>query len=65
MAIEDNLIWKRVRLPPFGVEGGGVTESVFSSREHNVNVFRLKATGQRKINLVLGLKETPGREGVL
>lgn len=43
---------------------GGVTESVFSSREHNVNVLRLKATGQRKINLVLGLKETPGREGV-
>jgi alpha-L-fucosidase 2 len=45
-------------------ENGKVTESVFSSREHNVNVVRLKADECNKMNLVLSLKETPGREGM-
>lgn len=43
--------------------GDGITESVFSSREHNVNVVRLKAGKNIKINTRLSLKETPGRKG--
>ena len=42
----------------------GVEESVFSSRPHDVNVIRLKAGNRRKINVALGLEETPGRHGV-
>lgn len=42
----------------------GITESVFSSREHNINVVRLKAGEQGKINVVLALEETPGRHGI-
>lgn len=42
----------------------GITESVFSSRDHNVNVIRLKAGKQGKINTLLSLEETPGRQGV-
>lgn len=41
----------------------GITESVFSSRMHNVNVIRLKADRSKKINAVLSLEETPGRHG--
>ena len=41
----------------------GVTESVFSSREHNVNVIRLKAGELAKVSVMLGLEETPGRHG--
>lgn len=41
-----------------------VIESVFSSRKHNVNVVRLKAGAQEKINVMLGLEETPGRHGI-
>lgn len=43
--------------------GDGITQNVFSSREHNINVIRLKAGQNSKINIVLGLEETPGREG--
>ncbi|HEX7261431.1 MAG TPA: glycoside hydrolase N-terminal domain-containing protein [Luteolibacter sp.] len=43
---------------------GGVEQSVFSSRTVNANVIRLKATGGRKLDVVLGLDETPGRAGV-
>lgn len=42
----------------------GITESVFSSREHNVNVVRLKAGKNGKVNTRLSLKETPGRKGM-
>lgn len=43
---------------------GGVEESVFSSRTYNVNVIRLKAGKQKKINVSLRLEETPGRHGM-
>lgn len=42
----------------------GITESVFSSRKENVNVIRLKAGKEEKINVVLSLEETPGRHGM-
>lgn len=42
----------------------GMMESVFSSRVHNVNVIRLKAGKQSKINTTLSLEETPGRHGM-
>lgn len=42
----------------------GVTESVFSSRAHHVNVIRLQAGSQHKITASLALAETPGREGM-
>lgn len=42
----------------------GIKESVFSSRKDNINVIRLKAGRQGKINVVLGLEETPGRHGI-
>ena len=45
-------------------EENGMTESVFSSRKHNVNVIRLKAGKQGKINTILSLEETPGRQGM-
>ena len=41
-----------------------VCESIFSSRTHNVNVIRLKAGKQGKINTLLSLEETPGRHGI-
>ena len=41
----------------------GVEESVFSSRTDNVNVIRLKAGKTGKIDVTLGLEETPGRHG--
>ena len=40
---------------------GGVRQKVFSSRRHDVNVIQLKATGARKLDVTLFLKETPGR----
>jgi alpha-L-fucosidase 2 len=40
---------------------GGVKTRVFSSREHNVNVVQMKATGGRRLNLTLQIRETPGR----
>jgi len=43
--------------------GGGVETRVFSSREHNVNVLQMKATGERPLNLTIRMRETPGREG--
>lgn len=42
---------------------GKIEETVFSSRTHNVNVVRLKASQGKKLNLLLSLDETPGREG--
>ena len=41
----------------------GVEESVFSSRTDNVNVIRLKAGKIGKVDVALGLEETPGRHG--
>ncbi|MDR2915027.1 MAG: glycoside hydrolase family 95 protein [Tannerella sp.] len=40
------------------------SESVFSSRAHNINVIRLKADGKRKINVKLSLEQTPGCHGI-
>lgn len=42
---------------------GKIEEAVFSSRTHDVNVIRLKASQGRKLNILLALKETPGRKG--
>lgn len=42
---------------------GGVSQTAFTSREANVNVVRLKAEGGRKLDVTLGLDETPGRTG--
>lgn len=42
---------------------GQIEEAVFSSRVHDVNVIRLKASRGKKINIMLSLEETPGREG--
>ena len=42
----------------------GMEESVFSSRTHNINVIRLKAGKEEKINVRLFLAETPGRKGM-
>jgi alpha-L-fucosidase 2 len=42
---------------------GGVSQSVFTSRTANVNVVRLKADAGRKLDVMLGLDETPGRGG--
>ncbi len=42
----------------------GISESVFSSRVHNINVIRLKAGEERKINVKLSLAETPGCHGI-
>jgi alpha-L-fucosidase 2 len=44
-------------------DAGGVTQSVFTSRVANVNVIRLKADAGRKLDVTLGLDETPGRKG--
>lgn len=41
----------------------GVVENVFSSRTDGVDVIRLLAGKQGKLNLCLDLEETPGREG--
>ncbi len=38
-------------------------ESAFSSRKDNVNVIRLKANRKNKLNVMLSLEETPGRQG--
>lgn len=43
----------------------GRSESIFSSRTHNVNVICLKAGRKEKINTILSLEETPGRHGVV
>jgi alpha-L-fucosidase 2 len=43
--------------------GGGVETRVFSSRAHHVNVVRIRATGGRRLNLTLQIRETPGRAG--
>jgi len=45
-------------------EENGMTESVFSSRKHDINVIRLKAGKQGKINTILSFEETPGRQGM-
>lgn len=42
---------------------GQSEETVFSSRIHNVNVVRLKAKHGKRLNILVGLEETPGREG--
>jgi alpha-L-fucosidase 2 len=42
---------------------GGVEQSVFTSRTANANVVRIKAATGRKLDVVLGLDETPGRTG--
>ena len=47
----------------FGCDGGQ-TEDVFSSREHNLNVIRLKAGKGEKLHVLLALEETPGRKGM-
>ncbi len=47
-------------------EKGGVEQSVFSSRAHNVNVVHLKGVGGRRLDASLYLRETPERrKGVL
>lgn len=48
----------------FGCDGGQGTEDVFSSREHNLNVIRLKAGKGEKLHVLLALEETPGRKGM-
>jgi len=42
---------------------GMLEEKVFSSRTHNVNVVLIRAHHGKKLNMTLGLGETPGREG--
>lgn len=44
-------------------EKGSVEESVFSSRENNVNVIRVSSSTGRKLQVTLNLAETPGRNG--
>ena len=40
-----------------------VSQRVFSSQAHNVNVIELEAKDGKKINATLALRETPGRPG--
>lgn len=47
----------------FNNGNNGIKESIFSSRKHNINVIRLKASKKEKINILLGLEETAGRRG--
>lgn len=44
-------------------EGEGMEERVFTSRTDNVNVIRLRAAKNGKLNVTLNLEETPGRQG--
>lgn len=44
-------------------EKGSVEESVFSSKENNVNVIRISSSTGRKLQVTLNLAETPGRKG--
>lgn len=44
--------------------GGFLEESYFSSRTHHVNVVRFKGENGKRLNLLLSLKETPGRDGM-
>lgn len=43
---------------------GFLEESYFSSRIHQVNVVRFKGKNGKRLNLLLSLDETPGRDGV-
>lgn len=43
---------------------GFLEESYFSSRIHQVNVVRFKGKNGKRLNLLLSLNETPGRDGI-
>ncbi|WP_158674128.1 glycosyl hydrolase family 95 catalytic domain-containing protein [Pedobacter sp. KBW01] len=44
-------------------KNGAVEQSVFSSRANDVNVIRIIGLKGKKLNISLGLNETPGRKG--
>lgn len=46
------------------VAGKGIREEVFSSRTHQVNVIRLRATNADRLQVRLWLEETPGKKGI-
>ncbi len=44
-------------------EANSISQRVFSSQEHNINVIQLEAKDGKTINATLSLRESPGRPG--